>query len=171
MRCNGVKMVEMGLVEARGCLRSLGWSQHFRGRCWCSTSTPVLPAAAPDCHHGNASCAQVVVCCDTQHVLGWAAGVCTPWGNQPPRTQTKIWGPLHRMGRRATKPSGSLGAGVLQGDTVAQAGAWPGDSVVRERRVKPFGVTVAVVAPSQRALPHPKPIIKDDVRGGRGEVT
>lgn len=32
MGCNGVKMVEMGLVEARGCLQSLGWNQHFRGQ-------------------------------------------------------------------------------------------------------------------------------------------
>lgn len=98
-------------------------------------------------------------------------GCAHPGGISHPELRQKPGVPYTGLGRLATKPSGCLRDGVPQGDTVAQAGAWPGDSAVRERRVKPFGVTMAVVAPPRRAPPHPKPIIKDDVHGGRGEVT
>lgn len=133
------------------------------GRCW------VLPAAAIDCHHGNASCAQVVICCDIQSVLGWVGGVCTPWRDQPPRTQTKTWGPLHRMRRLATKPSGFPRDRVPQGDTVAQAGAWPWGLCSEGEEGEALWGDRGSGGPRQP--PHPKPIIKDDVRGGRGEVT
>ena len=95
----GQKVVEMGLVEGREGPQSLGEgggcvSAFCGGRCWCSISARVVPAAAFDSLHGNVSRVRAVICSDIQRVPGWAGGACAPRGDQPPAATQKP-GVLH----------------------------------------------------------------------------
>lgn len=136
----------MGLVEGRGYLQSLGWGSAVWGAGAGSApphksfqQQPLIVTMAMLAVLRLSSVVASSMCWDGLE------GCAHSGGHRPPRTQTKTWGPLHRMGGMATKPSGSLRDEVPQGDMVAQGGAWRlGPAVVRERRVKPFGVTVAV---------------------------
>lgn len=119
--------------------------------------------AAVDSHHGDVSRARAVICFDIQRVLGWAGGARAPRRGGGSATQNpakNLGSPMQGEGTGCDATGVPQGWGPTGATVVARADACPwGPAAVRERRVKPFGVTPAAVPPASprhRELP-PQP--------------